>query len=234
MRLGTSAETFRGWTRTADLPHIAALRTGAVAQLRSRESDLLVDERIDLAPLRPFRVDGRVRIGPQRDGGYVVVDGVAANADVLVTYGVGWDTAFELDFRDRYGARVLMFDPTMFPESWVRTWAAARSPRELWRIFKRWRFIRSWARERRRQGLVVIEEGIAAKTRARYATLRDHFERYELNDKDVFLKIDIEGNEFDVLMDGDMPELRSVSQMVIELHGLETRWHDIERFFERR
>ena len=29
-------------------------------------------------------------------------------------------------------------------------------------------------------------------------------------------------------MDGDMPELRSVSQMVIELHGLETRWHDIE------
>lgn len=228
MRLGTSAETFRGWTRTADLPHIAALRTGAVAQLRSRESDLLVDERIDLAPLRPFRVDGRVRIGPQRDGGYVVVDGVAANADVLVTYGVGWDTAFELDFRDRYGARVLMFDPTMFPESWVRTWAAARSPRELWRIFKRWRFIRSWARERRRQGLVVIEEGIAAKTRARYATLRDHFERYELNDKDVFLKIDIEGNEFDVLMDGDMPELRSVSQMVIELHGLETRWHDIE------
>ena len=187
-----------------------------------------MDERIDLAPLRPFRVDGRVRIGPQRDGGYVVVDGVAANADVLVTYGVGWDTAFELDFRDRYGARVLMFDPTMFPESWVRTWAAARSPRELWRIFKRWRFIRSWARERRRQGLVVIEEGIAAKPRARYATLRDHFERYELNDKDVFLKIDIEGNEFDVLMDGDMPELRSVSQMVIELHGLETRWHDIE------
>lgn len=156
-------------------------------------------------------MEQRVRVGPRRDGGYVISDEIAANADVLLSYGVGWDTDFEVDFRDRYDVRVLMFDPTMFPESWIALALQVRRPRALWRLFKRWRYSQRWAKQRRLQGLVVIEEGIAASGRARYATLSDHFERYDLSGEDIFLKMDIEGNEYDILMSGDMLELRSVS-----------------------
>lgn len=185
-------------------------------------------ESFDFAFLRPVSVGGRVRVGPNRDAGYVLVDEIAAQADVLLSYGVGFDTDFELDFLNRYRARILMFDPTMFPESWMRYLLTPRKPRSLYRALRRWRYCRRWVKDREALGLFVIDEGIASTSYDRYSTLADHFKRYDLTGRNVFLKIDIEENEYEVLLDGLASELRSVSQIVVEFHALSQRWSDLQ------
>ena len=48
--------------------------------------------------LQPLSVKNKMRIGPKCDGGYVVYIPSLYNVDVLLTYGVGWDINFEVDF----------------------------------------------------------------------------------------------------------------------------------------
>lgn len=51
------------------------------------------------------------RIGPNGDGGYVVVESVSKNINVLISAGVGEDILFEKEFYARYGAKGILIDP---------------------------------------------------------------------------------------------------------------------------
>jgi hypothetical protein len=56
----------------------------------------------------------KVRVGPPRDGGYVLFDYLCQDADLLVSFGIGDDVSFELDFLRRYPAETaLLFDPNI-------------------------------------------------------------------------------------------------------------------------
>lgn len=65
-----------------------------------------------LARLTPYEIDRRkVRIGPNRDGGYVYADGITPQHNVL-SFGVGYTCEFENEL-GAMGNTVHMFDPTI-------------------------------------------------------------------------------------------------------------------------
>jgi hypothetical protein len=144
--------------------------------------------------LTPWDVTGcgKLRVGGEGDGGYVLLDRLRPEQTVL-SYGVGPDCSFDLDLAQR-GHRVLMFDhtvkgpPGVMPQGCVFT----------------------------REGVAA-----SSQPENRLETIEGHLHRHGLLDRrDLILKMDIEGAEWVVL--AALPEkiLEAFEQIVVEFHGL--------------
>jgi hypothetical protein len=98
--------------------------------------------------LRPVTLKRKKRLGPRRDGGYIVYEPLLRETDALVTYGVGWNIGFEEDFNKLTGKEVRMFDPTMFGQYLLDTKKFKRgllnfrigaTVRQLWDLWQLWK-----------------------------------------------------------------------------------------------
>ena len=63
--------------------------------------------------LKPKNInEKKIRLGLDHDGGYVLPEIIAKESENLVSYGVGKDIAFEIDYFNRYNKNVYLFDHT--------------------------------------------------------------------------------------------------------------------------
>ena len=134
------------------------------------------------------------RLGPKQDGGYVMPVSVLEKCDALFTYGVGGETGYEAEFSRDYKKPVYMFDHTL-PE-------APYQPHICYSD----------------ENIKFFREGLGAEPNC-----RDFLEHYAEIQKtgEVFLKIDIEGGEYDYLLDVDMEALaKVVTGINLEFHWL--------------
>ena len=132
------------------------------------------------------------RIGPQEDGGYVMVDYVLENCDALFTYGVGGDVRFENDFCEQYNKPAYLFDHTPSAgseEPWVK-------------------------------GLLnFTPEGLGFDEKCKQIT--EHCAERNIS-SGILLKIDIEGYELDYFTDNRVPSIgSSVMGLIIEVHWIQ-------------
>lgn len=189
--------------------------------------------------LRPVPVKGKLRLGNNYDGGYVIYKNILAETDILVSYGVGWDTAFEEDFNQKTKKKVLMFDPTMYKKS-------ALDKRKLRQMIYRLNFqnaynyfraANQWNRHMENlesKEIFFIKEGISNTTNGLYDTFLNHKMRFSFLNDQVLLKIDIEGAEYTILSDTNFySELSNVNQIIIEFHNLKNQLHEFKRIVER-
>lgn len=136
---------------------------------------------------------GKLRIGGESDGGYVLLDRLRPEQPVL-SYGVGLDSSFDFDLARR-GHRVFMFDHTVDGPCGVLP-----------------------------KGCVFVREGVAAKAdpESKLDTVLAHLQRYSLaSRRDVILKMDIEGGEWDIIAALPDKAMDAFEQIVVEFHWLE-------------
>ena len=148
-----------------------------------------------LSLLTPWDVIGcgKLRVGGDSDGGYVLLDRLRREQPVL-SYGVGLDSSFDFDLVRR-GHRVFMFDHTVDGPCGGLT-----------------------------KGCVFIREGVAAKAdpESKLDTVLAHLRRYRLaSRRDVILKMDIEGGEWDIIAALPDNAMDAFEQIVVEFHWLE-------------
>lgn len=188
----------------------------------------------DLNFLRPISIKNKIRIGPKLDGGYVVYEPALNSSDTLVTYGVGWDIKFEVDYHETTGNDVHMFDHTMFGEKYVdRTICMKLLKRGKLYILTRYiKNNRNWAKNIRylaENNVFFHNEGIANRTTEKCDTFKNHIEKHKIAGKNILLKIDIEGNEYP-LFDKDFHDvLINVNQIIIEFHFLNNKLREIQK-----
>jgi hypothetical protein len=146
-----------------------------------------------LSLLTPFDLVAvrKVRIGSPGDGSYVLVDRLRSSQPVM-SFGVGPSVNFEMGMAER-GHDVLMFDHTI-----------DKIPAHHDRF--------AWFRE----GIA----GVSAPERRLY-TLAEHMNKLGEPHERPVLKLDIEGDEWDVLDRLPPSLLTRFDQIVLELHGLE-------------
>ena len=184
-------------------------------------------------------IKDKIRLGRKWDGGYVVYKKALDKTDVLMTYGVGWDVAFEEDFNRITGKEVYMFDPTLFGKymldstflkkqlSNLELRAAAGS---LVKIWKAWRKRKALKQKR----VYFVNEGISRAPRKKYNTFEAHVKRFNLQGKSALLKIDIEGNEIHIFGEPAIYQhLGSVNQIILEIHSLKHRLRRFQQIFQR-
>jgi len=130
------------------------------------------------------------RLGPNKDGGYIVLDEICKKCEVLYVYGVGDDISFELDFLLlNPNAKIRLFDHTI-----------EKPPAN-------------------HESFAFLKEGICFLKKPQLNTLENHLKFYgDLDRPKKSLKIDVEWNEWDVFE--QMPDyiLSQFDQIFCEFH----------------
>lgn len=129
------------------------------------------------------------RFGPVNDGGYVILNKSFGEVAVF-GYGVGHDATFEGQVADSLGCKAFVFDHTL----------GDKIP-ELY------------------PNTTFVPEGITGKDETDdLKTFSTHLNKLVGPEGNVFLKIDVEGAEWDVITNENFDR---VTQLVIEFHDLE-------------
>jgi len=174
---------------------------------------------IDLKVFNPYKAEGLKRIGNSDDGGYAVHFPSLQYVDCLMNYGVGYDIAFEKEFNKITNKPVYAFDPTMKK---LKFFVEKIKKGEYFNTFKQFIKLLLWlTREKnlKKHNIHFIEEGLSADNTESFKSFDYHLSRYNLEDKKIFLKIDIEGAEFDIFSQKKIyTNLNNVIQLVIEFH----------------
>ncbi|MCF2491511.1 FkbM family methyltransferase [Dyadobacter sp. CY347] len=190
--------------------------------------------------LRPISIKGKIRIGKKHDGGYVVYGKNLDSVDVLLAYGVGWDTDFEEKFNEQTGKEVFMFDPTMLKGEQIIDRSALFQlifQFQLRRATEYFYWAKDWKLKLEKlnsKGVHFVNEGISTKGETKYNTLGCHIEKYGLTNKRLLLKMDIENAEYDIFLDDSTYiHLQNVTQIIIEWHNLKNRLRDLGQILNR-
>ncbi len=185
--------------------------------------------------LKPLSIANKIRLGKEGDGGYVVYKPSLDSVDALLTYGVGWDVDFEVEFFNHTNKKVHMHDHTMFPDERGEGKPLYGSDNEFLRKhidhLDEWEKYLGYLEE---NDVIFHNEGIGTKREGKLDTLTNHIARYGLQCSRVLLKMDIEGAEYPILdSDGFYEHIDVIDQIVLEMHDLKNRLRDVVRIMER-
>lgn len=170
---------------------------------------------------KPSAVSDLVRIGSPHDGGYVLPQRVLSNTQSLVSMGLCDDWSFEEAFQEESGAPLVVFDHSVDRKFWVRRFVSMnfRGLLELdlaklkraWRFVGYRRFFDTDVRRHVRRAIGRSEHG--------FVSLEDSLKIANF-EKDIFLKIDIEGAEYRIL--------EQIVENRHKLSGLAIEFHDVD------
>lgn len=168
-------------------------------------------QRVDRSRLKPRLCDDLVRVGLPKDGGYVVPASAIESATVLLSLGMKEDWSFETAvFAANPGIRVIGVDPSVTPGSFAvqiirsgRQWVSS--------AFRGERRTRTRHASRLRNSLHYfwffgvkhrhVVARVTAADRPGTVSIRTLIDRTGERERRVFLKMDIEGGEYDVVED---------------------------------
>ncbi len=166
------------------------LRGSFLKQMRLRENRRWLKEIKKL--IRPVELHGgsMQRLGRQFDGGYLTVLPVFP-VEVLLAYGISDDVSFELDFLKCFPiARAELFDHTV---------------ESLPEVHPRFTFHR---------------QGVSAVSGGAFGSLSEHLRVYVRPEERVFVKMDVEGAEYESLLACSDDEFHRICGLVVELHSV--------------
>jgi hypothetical protein len=180
------------------------------------------------------------RFGVPRDGGYVGPPESIANNSVIFCFGLSRDWSFETELSVQVkGARIFAFDPTvnlkLFAAECFATlkqvfnFKSDESLNRRARVFGyRSKIVKNYLISFRLQRNKHIKKWIKDKSSEieNCISIGEIFTKYGKN-REVVLKIDIEGDEFEVLNElltlGQMSAIRS---LFIEFHVFDSNWQN--------
>lgn len=174
-----------------------------------------------LQKFHPLHADGLKRLGHKYDGGYVIHAPSLKDADYLVNYGIGYNVDFEKDFFKETGIPTLAFDPTLKDVSPFFNYIKKGEVIPFLRYSKNFFLWKFKQKTLKKYNINYIEEGISDTDTDDYKSLAYHLKKYGLTDKNIILKIDVEGAEYPVFSDPAVfGLLHNCIQLIVEFHNL--------------
>ena len=185
--------------------------------------------------LKPYHLenDHLIRIGPKFDGGYVVAKKSIQGTNTIITCGLNDDWEFEKSFlKENNNCRIIAFDHTVDKQFWVNRLKKDIMHffllkkirlRKIKGIFRYFDYIKFFGGNNSHHIIKIGAQNIAHKE----ITITKIFE----NQKDVFLKIDIEGDEYKIL-DEIIDVSNKINSLIIEFHNIHKHMSLIEKFIK--
>lgn len=140
-----------------------------------------------------------VRVGGKHDGGYIMLDDFE-NVKLAYSFGISNDVTWDKDIADR-GIDVFLYDHTI---------------KDLPMQNERFHFFK--------KGIAETDKPDGQLYSLKTLICENHHEK----DKNMILKMDIEGDEWDVLRSMEPGILKLFNQIVLELHNLTIMDDDLE------
>lgn len=173
-----------------------------------------------------------VRLGRDRDGGYLIDGRNLSNCDLLISMGIGDDWSFEDQFLKRRDIGMFAYDASVSGwELFVRIYAkiVLFEPRNAWRSLRLYlRYLGFFNRRSRIHRQEHIGNGPGVD-RVAFPTVLSR----DVGGKRtrLFIKMDIEGDEYD-LLDNLVDCAGQIEGLIIELHDIDRNMARIRTFIE--
>lgn len=181
--------------------------------------------------LRPKSGAPLIRLGRDRDGGYLVDRRTVEACDLLISMGINADWSFEEQFLNLRDIQLFGYDASISSrrfamESWKR--AAFLEPKNALQWLRTLRRYRTFFNGTNR---VHRAEFVGFDYSDRYVSLKTLLSRDCGDAKDIFFKIDIEGSEYR-LLDDLIACAPRITGLAIEFHDVDLHLERIRDFFE--
>jgi len=179
--------------------------------------------------LKPLNCDNLIRVGRDHDGGYVVPKNDIDSTDILVGLGINNDWSFESHFVKLKDVPIVAYDASVSKKIFLNTFLMAllkpHRPKLLasrvWTYFSYLNFFKG--------DRTHIEKFVGPSKDQSYVSMESVFE--SIPQGNVFLKIDIEGDEYGLLKEIVNYQNR-LSGLVIEFHDSDVHLREIQKFVD--
>jgi hypothetical protein len=178
-----------------------------------------------------------VRFGKDNDGGYLIEKNSIINSEILISAGISWDFSFEEDYLKKVNKKVCCYDHTLNFKHYFTTWMLIF----LTRILKFSNFLKiksafnnmlkplKLQKFFKNKQVEYFNLGIGLKNE-KILELNEILSNHKNLDK-IFLKIDIERDEYRVL-DDIIKFQNKINGLVIEFHDFDLNIDKIENFIK--
>ena len=180
-----------------------------------------VDKKFNI--LRPVITANLVRIGRNSDGGYVVDKMILNKSDTLVSFGLGDDWSFEIDFlKNNKDANIYIYDHTVNINPYIKNFLKYLKRFLIFKIkyndYKvRYEQLKNYIKLKLNKNIKIFSEKITKTKNEKIDTnVIDVFNRLKKNEN-IILKIDIEESEYDII-DDTLKYCDRVDMLIIEFH----------------
>ena len=183
--------------------------------------------------LKPYNVktENLIRIGPKSDGGYIVHKDSINLTKKIITCGLNDDWKFEKNFTKLNNhCFVEAYDHTIDKDFWYQRFKKdiihffLLKKLRLSKIIKMFDYI-DYKIFFKKKNIHFLKKVVRNSEKEDEISLTDIIDNFE----DIFLKIDIEGNEYEIL-----PEVTKYSEkiisLIIEFHDIDSNLDKIEKF----
>lgn len=178
---------------------------------------------------RPFECEQLIRVGRGADGGYVIDIKSLREAKFLLSGGIDIDWSFEADFLQRNPVPLVAFDASVGIEAFEKK---ANEPRGLFKSrvdYQKisYEYSKFFIGPRKHVAQFIGRNNAAGQVDIEQIAL-EYLPVKQLS----FVKLDIEGSEYDVL-DQLLEIAPQLSGLVMELHDLPFHIHQVLQFIEK-
>ena len=186
--------------------------------------------------LKPYHVklSNLIRIGPETDGGYVIDKRVINKTKILITCGLNDDWEFEKSFlHKKPNTKLIAFDHTVDQNFWLKRFKKdilhfllLKKLRisKILDIFKFINYCLFFTKNKQH----YIKKIVYNDRNNKEITIPKILKNYE----NVFLKVDIEGDEYKIL-DDIKKNSKKIIFLIIEFHNLQKNLSKIKKFLKK-
>ena len=172
-----------------------------------------------------------IRIGPKKDGGYIIDKRVIKKSETIITCGLNDDWEFEKDFlKFNKNCKVIAYDHTVNNEFWNKRLKKnlinllkfkKLNLKKIKDIFKHYEY-RSFFKNKNNH---YIKKVVLNKKNRNEVSIR----KILSNQKNIILKVDIEGDEYNLLKKINA-EYKKINLLIIEFHNVSKNIDKIKKF----
>ena len=189
---------------------------------------------------KPYSCDELIRLGRNNDGGYLVEKNSVLSSDALLSYGIDHDWSFEEDFKNYNDCTIHTYDGSVGPKFFARKLkmriiGTLKNPsKEYFEVSKYWfklpfKFYKFFKIIKTHRGPNHYEVYVGKEIDR--VNLKKTLSNLPSNKKNIFLKIDIEDSEFEIL-DEIIESSDLFTGLVIEFHSVQKNIKLIKNFIE--
>lgn len=170
-----------------------------------------------------------IRLGGNLDGGYFVPKKYLTNIKYLISCGLGFNWDFEKDFvKQNKKAKIFIYDHTvniftLLLDFLKRLFFSFRYRKDFNKIFKIYDYFRFFNNQASHKKIRVTNKTSGNKEINLNDILR--------NKKKIFLKIDIEGDEYKIL-DIIKKNQKKIVYLILEFHQIKKNLSKIKKFYQ--
>jgi len=183
--------------------------------------------------LKPYNVktENLIRIGPKSDGGYIVHKDSINLTKKIITCGLNDDWKFEKNFTKLNNhCFVEAYDHTIDKDFWYQRFKKdiihffLLKKLRLSKIIKMFDYI-DYKIFFKKKNIHFLKKVVRNSEKEGEISLTDIIDNFE----DIFLKIDIEGNEYEILPEVTKHSEKIIS-LIVEFHDIDSNLDKIEKF----